>query len=185
MSELTELPDSLKELDAKLRAREIPAAVTWRRDVDPVYVESTSNDDGLLAWGMAVDPATWDTQRTEALNLKWNMDVEEMFYVGDIGMTGHAGLLNQPAWNERAKFAYPDNILMEPMAFRYACVAGTQGAAKPVKWLQVVKKTEFRYQRSRLQFKLAWPGLLFMPQSGWVAAGGIAPLKFLTEPVPA
>lgn len=124
-------------------------AVTFYRDVDAVEV--ASDDPDVITWAMAV-PDDPDDQKLEALALKWLMDVDEMFYVGD-ETSSAKGLLNG---GYKPNGAPPDTVLVEPVAFAHAAVAGNV-VSKPCKWLQIVDKKRFEYTRSRVKFKLAWP----------------------------
>ncbi len=147
-------------------------AVTWWRDVDFVPIDPLEGNPGMIPWGMEVS-AEPTYQQLVAIRLKWNMDVDEMFYMGD-GLS--PGLLNGEGFGNPAG----DSVLIEPIAFGRSCVTETRGRNDvPCKWLQLVDKERFSYDRSKLLFKLAWPRLAaHVSSDGFrIYYGGMTPLS--------
>ena len=141
---------------------------TFQRDTDIVAVPLGT--EGLLPWAMAI-PADLSENYLMALKLKWLMDVDEMFYVGDESVPVK-GLING-GYESGGKA--PDTVLVTPIAFAKAAIAG-ESAGHPCKWLQLVNEERFEYCRASVIFKLAWPQRVIL-DGVEVFAGGIFPIS--------
>lgn len=174
----------LKEFDAKFQIRPELAAVTYYRDVEPAYVDQ--HLDGierekrkLIPWGMQV-PNNPTEQQLNAIALKWAMAIDEMFYIGDVAPFGEfksvLGLINDPRFADSNGSAH----LVEPVMFGKMAMEGKLGEnVFPCKWLQMVRSTEFHYNKDKLLFRLCWPKLVPGVREGdpYTYIGGIAPAR--------
>lgn len=153
------------------------AAVTWSRDVDPMFV--SIDDPDLIKWGTTV-PENPTEQQLLAIRLKWYMDVDEMFYIGNESIPV-TGLLNTPRFEQLGR----GSVLVEPVEFGAVTMNGTLAKnERPCKWLQMFSNKRFVYDRSKLLFKLCWP-VLTQTKDGSAYIGGIAPLALAEEKVDA
>lgn len=145
------------------------AAVTWHRDVD--FTPVPMDDPSLIKWAAALSLERTGTleQRLAAVALKWHMDVEEIFYMGDDSIPC-PGLLN---WGQGETGS---TVLVAPVVFGRDCVNGTLAKNElPCKWVSFFGGRKIAYDREKLLFKLCWPTLQTV--NGIQAfVGGIAPL---------
>jgi hypothetical protein len=166
----------LEDFDKTFNKDHKLAAVTWHRDVDAEFVDGPNAD--LLTWAMVV-PAEPTEQRLAALALKWHMDVDEMFYVGEEhmgeGVLPAKGLLNG-GFGDRAG----TSVLVDPSNFAKLAIAKKLSGELPCKWLQMVGADRFTYDRAKLLFKLRWPRLAKIDGSMLAYVGGVAPLAHRT-----
>jgi hypothetical protein len=145
------MDETLREFDAKFQTRPSLSGVTYWRDVMPEYVDRL---DGLLQWGMRV-PVNKRGSYLDAIAIKWGMDVDEMFYLGDKDVTPpYPGLLTDQ---------------------KFADDSGNQSLSLPCKWLIAVGKKQFVYNKEKLLFRIRWPKLV-EDKGGFSYIGGIAPL---------
>lgn len=159
---------ALAEFDKSFTPEHKMAATTWHRDVD---FKPITSGGPLWATEVSSDPTS---QQLEAIRLKWEMDVDEMFYVGDNALKVK-GLLNGEFGDRDGK-----DVLMAPYEFGTAAIAETLKGELPCKWLTLVGASRFTYSKSKLLFKLCWPQLV--PSSGsYTYVGRIAPLELIKE----
>lgn len=167
----------IAEFEKEFVAEKHMASTTWWRDVDYEITDDYAFP-GLLPWGMVV-PKKPTSQLLNAIKLKWSMDVDETFYLGDVTVVtvaaplGVKGLLNGEFGNRGS-----NQILLDPTTFANKAVNGTLiPDSRPCKWLSMVGAKQFTYDREKLSFKLLWPKLMIV--GGVLAfAGGIAPLAW-------
>lgn len=151
------------------------ASCIWHRDIVPEFVEG---DMKLLPWGKEAeftDDAKLYAQRLYVLRLAWHMDVEEMFYIGDVNFPGRPlGLLNGGFED-----ASGDVTLVDPLTFADIALTDNYKGERPCKWLTLptVNKPRFSYRQENLRFRLRWPKL--EPRLGPnIFRGGIVPLAW-------
>jgi hypothetical protein len=143
----------------------LPAAVTWGRDVVPVFAEA--EDAGAIPWAIAV-PKNPTEQMLFALALKWAMDVDEFFYLGDLDHE-IKGLLN-------GDFEDGPNVLLTPELFGNVVVRGDLKGELPCKWLMHTKHSRFSYAKDKLLFRVCWPTLVGPASGDQVYFGAMFPL---------
>jgi hypothetical protein len=143
-------------------------AVTWHRDVD--FTPVALDDPDLLKWAITVPSSTPFEQQLLGIELKWNMDVDETFYMGDDSIPC-PGLLNMGPGE------VGDTVLVTPFVFGRDCMNDTRAANEfPCKWVSYFGGRKIAYYREKLLFKLCWP--TYQVVNGLECfVGGIAPLK--------
>jgi hypothetical protein len=197
----------LEEFSKSFVPGDTMAACTWYWDVTPEFVDQPFDKlvtEGLVPWGTQLDLDTQDLKLVElrlaSARLKWHMDVEEMFYVGDnhVEPEWRFGLLRHPVGVYSVfEDSTGDSTLVSPSLFGELIISGNLKDEQPCKWLTLpeVDKSRFSYCRTKLLFRLCWPKLYRFEkqEKGYLPIqptdtsskdtivyllGGIAPLKF-------
>jgi hypothetical protein len=159
-------------------------STTWRRDYDWKAADAISHDElsermmngpRILPWGKEVrltgSPKDI-SQRLAVLKLNWDMDVDETFYVGDEQLQ-MSGLLNGDF-----EVSNGDTTLLAPLTFAGLALRGDlEENMFPCKWLELVGKERFTYDRTRLQFRLCWPNKHTVPSDYVTYYGGLTALS--------
>lgn len=167
----------IAEFAEKFAAEKCMVATTWWRDVE--FIPVSYDEPGLIPWATEL-PKEVTEQSLKGIQLKWQMDVDEMFYVGDVSLAV-PGLLNTPLFQDLGN----KRVLLQPMTFGRKAIAGTiAGNEQPCKWLELTGVERFAYDPSRLLFKLAWPELTTV-KGVQTYVGGIVPLALKKEMVDA